>query len=216
MTKTPLLGLTIPNPDGSDDPGQWPGIAGQGLIDLENTLNISTDSKSSADTSASWPRGLSVMGVTPNGASSGNWPVSIGGLVFTARRASDATLYQLFFSGANVGLSTPVSIHVRLGTGAGWSPWRQIISPGTPTAVATGLVTGAAPAAGGTVAMNVAFPAGRFAFTPRVTVSALSTLPNQLSVAVAGVSATGCTIYMYRQNDTATSISWVAVQGVDV
>lgn len=216
MAKTPLLGLTIPNPDGSDDAGQWPGISGQGLIDLENTLDLATDSKSSSDLTNAWPKGMSVMGVTPTGASSGNWPVSTGGLVLTARRPSDATIYQLFFSGSNVGLSVPVSIQVRLGTGAGWSSWRQIISPGTPTAVATGQVTGTAPAAGGTVAMNVTFPAGRFTAAPKVTVSVQSSLPSQVSCGYGGVSATGCTIYMYRQNDTTTTISWVAVQGVDV
>jgi hypothetical protein len=42
---TPILGLTVPDPNGEDDVGEWPTIAAQGLVDLENTLILNLDSR---------------------------------------------------------------------------------------------------------------------------------------------------------------------------
>lgn len=212
MTTTPLLGLTVPDPDGNDDAGLWPYLAGQGLRDLENSLMLTLDSKSATDPITSWPNGFSLMGVSQANGPAKGWPDIGGGVIFTMHRVNEVLAHQWYMVGSAL---SQIIIQIRAGTSAGWSAWQQIVSAGTPRAMASGQVTGTPPTGGGTVAMPVVFPYNRFASAPRVQVSADSTLPGQCQVSYSGVTATGCTVYLNRTNNTPTSVSWQAVEGVD-
>lgn len=203
---TPVFGWTIPVD--SDQIAAGPADIAQGLKDIENTLIITQDSKAGTDDPTTWPKGVSIMGMT--GAAPG-WP-SGNGTIMTVHRPSDARTYQLFFSGNTV----PPTIMVRSGASTGWNSWRQIVSDGTPIAMASGQVTGSPPSGGGTVNINVNFPAGRFSGAPRVAVWINnSTKPEECACSVTSVTASGCTIVLHRTNNTDTSVGWQAIQGVE-
>lgn len=213
MAKTPIRGYTIPAEDGSDDIGEWPTIVAQGFIDVENGQFVAIGSKVASDAYNTWPVGISQMGLSAAQQTSGGWPGSGGGSsVWTMRRSDGNYTFQMFFQADT---NNGPTVWTRVGTANGWSPWKVVASPALPSAMASGTVTGTPPTGGGTVAMPVVFPAGRFSGAPNVTVSVQSTLPGQCSCSYGGVTATGCTVYLYRSGDTTTTVSWEAVQGVN-
>lgn len=212
MAKTPIRGYTIPDLVGGDSLDNWLDLAVQGLTDVENAQFVSSGSLTASDTPDKWPLGMAQMGLTQAQASDGGWPGAGSGMLITIRRTDGSYTYHLYMQA-----DTPKGpkMWVRNGNVVGWSPWVAVASPNLPSAMASGQVTGSPPSSGGTIAMPVVFPKNVFTTTPRITLGAQSSLPGQLNYTYGNASATGCTIYLYRQNDTDTSVSWVAVQGVD-
>lgn len=209
--RTPILKLTAPNPDGSDDLGDWPVLDAQGLIDLENALNIAEDSKDASGASTTWPAGVSVMGVTPNGT--GGWPTG-NGLVLTLRRAADALTMQFHLVGA---VGSQPTVRMRVGSGAGWGDWYLVSAAGLPTAMATGQITLTPPAGGGTVVGTVLFPANRFTSPPRIALSAITGNPENVRYSLNATPTASQMQVALNRNDGAfgTSIQWTATGGVD-
>lgn len=82
-----------------------------------------------------------------------------------------------------------------------------------PKAMEHGTVT-ITPVANTVTSLAVTFTAGRFSTTPKIQVTARTTVPGSqvLEVAYSGASTTGCTIYMYRTNTTDTIIDWLATE----
>ena len=77
--------------------------------------------------------------------------------------------------------------------------------------IASGFVTVTPTAANATSSAEVNFPRP-FAAPPSVTATAYSGAPTTVTqVTVSNVTATGCTVYMYRTSTTATNIMWIAV-----
>ena len=77
--------------------------------------------------------------------------------------------------------------------------------------VASGYVTVTPTVANAISSASVTFPRA-FSGVPSVTATAQSSVPNQVTqVTVSNVTATGCTVYMYRTTMTATNIMWIAV-----
>ena len=77
--------------------------------------------------------------------------------------------------------------------------------------VASGHVTVTPTVANAISSASVTFPRA-FSGVPSVTATAQSSVPNQVTqVTVSNVTATGCTVYMYRTTMTATNIMWIAV-----
>lgn len=210
--QTDILKFTIP--DENDTIWDSPTTFADGMADVEKALVLPMGALAASASYDSWPLGASTMGLSSAQAASGGWPITTApAIVQTLRRTDGLYVFQQFFS-ANVQTGPTIWARVVNSTAA-WSPWIPVASPATPRAMATGQITLTAPAAGGTVSATVALPATITA-APRVQLTPVTSLPHQVSVGIMNVSASSFTIYMYRDNDQATSIQWQAVQGVDV
>lgn len=209
---TPILGLTIPLATGDDLLADWPGIDRQGLLDLDNTLTIPLDSKAATDSIASWPNGFSLMGVSQANGPGKGWPDLGGGVIFTMHRANEVLAHQWYLAGS---LLSQIIVQIRAGTSDGWSAWKQIVSDGTPRAMASGQIT--IPGGAGVRQAIVLFPTNRFINPPRVTVSngATNRPDLQTSCSYDGVSATQMTVYVNRTDAVSAPVAWQAVEGVE-
>lgn len=182
---------------------------------VDARLVVPTNSYGPDEPYTSWPVGMSTMRV----GSSTTWP-NANGIVITIKNNANTAAIQLWGSQA----STPDNQQVlcRFGWGtSSWSDWRPMVGAMVPSAMATGQVTASPPSGGGTVAVPVTFPTGRFDphGTPvRMSFGINSHYPEQCSVSFDpnSNSATGFTLYFNRVNAQDTSINWTAVQGVDL
>lgn len=86
------------------------------------------------------------------------------------------------------------------------SAWRGV-------APLSGVETLTPPAGGGQVTSNISFPAGYFEAAPRVVATAQTGagVTVTLNISVASITATGAVLNLNRSNNTATTITWVAV-----
>lgn len=203
---TPIMGWTIPT--SVDEIAGAPGVIADGLKDIENSMILDADSKTPADLSTTYPKGMSIMS-----ASAGSWPGgATGGLVSFRRVGLTDVTYQLYMSGG--GLSNPY-VWFRAGSTNGWSPWVPVTSTGTPSAVATGQVTIAG--AAGVRSAIVMLPASRFTAMPRIQISnnATSRPDVQTGCSIDNASATQFTVYVNRTDANAASVNWTATQGVE-
>jgi hypothetical protein len=90
----------------------------------------------------------------------------------------------------------------------GWQP----SSPGAPFSSAAGMVS-IPGGSGTTTSATVTFPVGRFTVTPLVTLGVNTTVPERiLGPGYSGTSTTGMTIYLRRDNASATNVAWSAIQ----
>lgn len=83
-----------------------------------------------------------------------------------------------------------------------------------PASIESGSVAVTSTAANTTTSQFVPFPPGAFMTPPNVTVTANSTVPGNIlqGVSVTGVSSTGFTIHLLRENATTTTVYWIAVE----
>lgn len=214
LTDTPggIFPWTIP--EGNDPIADIASIIEDGLTDIQNQFFIASDSKANADAWDTYPLGVSVMAITGTGQTNGVWP-SQGSVLSVRRGASGNQTAQLLLGGF---VTSGGVIRYRIGSDAGWSPWLIIGSNDQPQAEATGAVTGTPPAGGGVVAIPVTWPANRFVYGVPLRCSVWlvnTTRPDLSACSVGNVSSSGCTIYIYRDSDTATSVAWHTVQGVE-
>lgn len=202
---TPLMHLTVPATDGSDDIGDWPGLTRQGLIDLENTLILGIDSKVANAAYSTYPIGLSTLGLSLAGVQNSGWP-GIQGMVLSMRRGDGTITYQIKTDSGG-------TLWSRFGSASGWSDWISMFNSGQPVASASGTKTFSNAAA--PTSITVAFPAGRFTATPIVTVS---THDRDVVACVTGKSATGFTLLLGANGGASTfpnadySVDWIAIQ----
>ena len=96
--------------------------------------------------------------------------------------------------------------------GSGWSRmWPpQYVTP----AIQTGAVS-VTPIANNVVQVTVTFPTA-FATTPRVVVTANSSIPQAISLGATGVSATQFTLQVHRTSSSQFSVFWIAIVGSSV
>lgn len=73
-----------------------------------------------------------------------------------------------------------------------------------------GTVIATAPSGGGTSAISVSF-SKTFASTPQVVAVAKTSVPANCHCGITGSSTTGFTLNFYRNSNTATSVSWIAI-----
>ena len=73
-----------------------------------------------------------------------------------------------------------------------------------------GTVTATAPSGGGTSAISVSF-SKTFASTPQVVAVAKTSAPANCHCGITGNSTTGFTLNFYRNSNTATTVSWIAI-----
>lgn len=207
MSTTPLRGWTVPDPNGNDDIGDWPGLTYQLGVDIENSSFITNDSKPAADTPDTYPIGMTVMGLTGTYASSAGWPGK-GGLIMTVKESGSAgRTSQLYLGhGAN-------EVLYRNGrTSTGWNSWVNLGGVNGSAATASGSYT--FHSANAPTSTTIAFPAGRFSAAPTVTTS---THNRNVVAAVSGVSATGFTLLLGSNgggdivNDD-YPVDWIAMQ----
>ncbi len=214
VTNAPVFGWRVASADGSDLIANVGSIINQFARDVVDSFHVPTDSKKASARWDTYPLGISLMALTTNGANDGNWPGGTGQVLTLRRGTTGDIAHQLKFDGFVSGAAV---VRVRVGSTNGWSSWVVIGWDGQPVAEATGQITGTPPSGGGVIALPVTFPSNRFTGTPRVMVALnATTLPNECACSVSNLSSTGCTVYLYRQNNVATSVAWHAIQGVEV
>lgn len=212
--------LKLPYPLGTEKLSDGDNTIQAALDKLDATLVVPTNSYDSTEPFTSWPIGVSTMRVGTT--SSGSWP-NANGIVITFKNNISSAAVQLWASQASTADNQQVLCRfgVMSGTTASWSDWLPVVGPMVPSGMASGQVTASPPSGGGTVAVPVTFPTGRFDphGTPvRFSFGVNSHYPDQCSVSFDpnSNSATGFTLYFNRVNAQDTSINWTAVQGVDL
>lgn len=196
-----------PFPEAGDPIAEGATVLGNAIKGIENSIRVPSDRFTAAEFFTSYPKGISVMYVPGTGTANG-WPNNYGNVLTIYSTPSNGWQFWLPYS---VGPA-----RARVGIVDTWNSWLTLASPGTPDAMATGQITGTPPSGGGTVALNVTYPSGRFPGTPRViSVINASTKPQECACSAGNLSATGCTIYLYRTGATATSVVWQATYGVE-
>jgi hypothetical protein len=118
----------------------------------------------------------------------------------------------------HVGGSTAASAtwHRTANSASGWSKWEvQTTSDAMamlPQRLASGSIS-ISVTANTRTSGAITFPAGRFTAAPRVFISANSGTPdNVVGLTVNGITATGCTAWIYRSDTVVTSVYWLACQ----
>lgn len=204
--QTPILGLTIP--DINDLIPAWPGIAAQGLADLENSLII--DLKTAAEPHDVYPIGMSMFGLTTSGATEGGWPSGSGMVISWRRPLADIT-FQLKVS---QGVDRGPNVFARTGGSFGWSPWSVSASRELPVAVAVGSVTFNDLVFDTMVEMTVALPEGVFTSKPTVMLTNQTTAPAAYMTAISAASATSFSLRANRRQagTGSVTVNWQATQ----
>lgn len=209
---TPIWGWTYPLP--GDKIADGAATIGNFIKALEAQFVIGMNGHSASDSYTAYPQGMSVMLVSGDFG----WPYTAGYLI-TWYSPNGGLATQFFVWRSSIAERRRISIrygYTDATAGNIWTGFRPIASVGNSTRECSGQVTGTPPSGGGTIAINVNFPAERFDTPPRVIVCAnATTLPQQIACSVANQTATGCTIYIYRTNATATSVAWYAVDGIE-
>lgn len=177
---------------------------------LESISILAAGSFTESTTPVNYPLGQSRLIYTT--ANSTSWTFSgWAGEVLTYRNGTDLT--KQTFTRLNGGGGAYTEIWVRTASdSSGWGAWRKQEWQDRQLITAYGQIT-ITPSAANTVTSGaISFPAGRFPSTPQVQVTAATTVPGSqvLGVGVSGVSTTGATIYVDRNNTTATVINWFA------
>lgn len=206
---TPKLGLTIP--DINDEIPAWPGIAAQGLLDLEDLLII--DAKTAAEPADSYPIGQSMFNITTNFADSGGWPSGSGMVISFRRQLADIT-FQMKVS---QGVARAPDVFIRTGGPSyGWSPWAKAGSRDLPWAVASGTVLVSDVTQGTNKSATVSLPSGAFSANPTVTLTPQVSNPAAFGVCLsAAPSKTSFQLTVARLISGTASIvvHWHAIQG---
>ena len=168
---------------------------------------IPQDTWAAAEPSTSYPPGNTSMAVSSGNFAALGWPVGAG-QVTTYRNSSGSVAYQFYMVTNQAQL-----LYRWFGTTPG--PWNTLWGAGVATAQAGGQISSAAITPNAVTAIPVTFPAGRFASTPRVSLSLATAFPQNYSpLAHASISATGMTVNVFSPTASAVSFLWTAIQGV--
>lgn len=144
---------------------QFPAVSQSLAEALDSTLFPPAAGKTPNDSFASYPLGISVLGLTSAVVTAGGWPAGSWQLV-TIRRANNDQAAQFLCESTSTGRA---EVRYRSGTVAGWSPWFQVVSKDTARGMHAGEYTFTASAA--LQSRTITFPAGTFQTKPFVVVS---------------------------------------------
>jgi hypothetical protein len=161
----------------------------------------------------SYPRGLTLMGISGADATAGGWPDGSSCFVLTMMRAGDADANavggQLWF----VNTATYGNYKVRYRGAAGnWGAWIDIVDDGMQTTVDSGQYTFNMTTTNQSLSRAITFAAGRFSTTPNTFCNPQTSDPSAVSVSAGSESAHGFTIYFHRTNNVDTGVRWTAIQ----
>lgn len=222
-TTTPKNGWPIPSANGNDSVFNWPSICYQmgmaidasfaGIPDMISSHGVfANGSKQASDMPATYPVGVSVLGLSSASAESGGWG-GTGGVVLTVVRDSGDLANQLYLGAGSVNV---VNVLYRFGNPAGWNNWYSLGGSGGAAAVSSGTHTFTfTNVSTSPQTQAITFPTGRFTVAPQVTAS---THNAGVSANINSVTASGFNLVLSASDGGGTiptgdyAVDWIAMQ----